>query len=68
MMRLNLLWLFAFVALLLGGCSSPAGKEKQAKYVFFFIGDGMGVAQVAGAEFYEGAGQSGTGYSSIVFY
>lgn len=67
MMRLNLLWLFAFVALLLGGCSSPAGKEKQAKYVFFFIGDGMGVAQVAGAEFYEGAGQSGTGIRQLSF-
>ena len=66
MMRLNFL-LVLILTLLLVGCVSPAGKEKQAKYVFFFIGDGMGVSQVASAEFYEGAGQPGTGIRSLSF-
>ena len=31
---------------------SDAPKEKKAKYVFYFIGDGMGVNQVNGTEMY----------------
>ena len=29
-----------------------AKKEKRAKYVFYFIGDGMGINQVNGTEMY----------------
>lgn len=35
--------------------------------MFFFIGDGMGVSQVANAEFYGGAGQPGPGGRSLSF-
>lgn len=35
--------------------------------MFFFIGDGMGVSQVASAEFYGGAGQPGPGGRSLSF-
>ena len=43
---------FAIVAVaLLPGCQQ-APKEKKAKYVFYFIGDGMGVNQVNGTEMY----------------
>lgn len=35
--------------------------------MFFFIGGGMGVSQVASAEFYEGAGQPGPGGRSLSF-
>lgn len=30
------------------------GFAQQAKYVFYFIGDGMGVNQVQGTELYRG--------------
>ena len=36
--------------------------------MFFFISGGMGVSQVASAEFYEGAGQPGPGGAFVVFY
>ena len=38
-----------------------AKKEKRAKYVFYFIGDGMGINQVNGTEMYlaEKAGKIG---------
>ena len=38
-----------------------AKKEKRAKYVFYFIGDGMGINQVNGTEMYlaERAGKIG---------
>lgn len=39
------------VTFILPQCSEPA-KEKKAKYVFYFIGDGMGVNQVNGTEMY----------------
>lgn len=67
MMRLNFVWVLACVAVLLGGCFSFVGEKKQAKYVFFFIGDGMGMSQVAGAEFYGCTKQSGAGMSSLSF-
>lgn len=47
-------YLLVFVAiavLALPQCCGVA-KEKKAKYVFYFIGDGMGVNQVNGAEMY----------------
>lgn len=39
------------VVFILPQCNEPA-KEKKAKYVFYFIGDGMGVNQVNGTEMY----------------
>lgn len=41
----------AVVAVLLPQCQQVS-KEKKAKYVFYFIGDGMGVNQVNGTEMY----------------
>lgn len=50
-MRLNFLLVLTLLPI---GCVSPVGKV--GKICFFFIGDGMGVSQVASAEFYESAG------------
>ena len=41
------------LCILVAGCSS--NKEPQVKYVFYFIGDGMGVNQVVGTNFYNAA-------------
>ena len=38
---------------------SVAANSKQAKYVFYFIGDGMGVNQVNGTEMYQAELQNG---------
>jgi len=43
---------FMAVAALLGMAVSCARQEKKAKYVFYFIGDGMGSTHVAAAEAY----------------
>ncbi len=40
---------------------------QQAKYVFFFIGDGMGVNQVHGTEMYLGELQNKIGISPLLF-
>lgn len=40
---------------------------QQAKYVFYFIGDGMGVNQVQLTEFYRAAEQGKLGTESLVF-
>lgn len=66
-MRLNFLWILVCAALLLAGCSSFFEKEKKAKYVFFFIGDGMGIVQVASAEFYGGTDLPNTGVRQLSF-
>ena len=49
MKRLTYLMLFLLVAL--------AAKAQQAKYVFYFIGDGMGLNQVNTTEMYLGEQQ-----------
>ena len=38
---------------------SVAANGQQAKYVFYFIGDGMGVNQVNGTEMYQAELQNG---------
>lgn len=50
------------VAILFPQPSDAAGKERRAKYVFYFIGDGMGMNQVNGTEMYmaEKEGRIGT--------
>ena len=47
MRKLTLFTLFAILAML-------TGFAQQPKYVFYFIGDGMGVNQVQGTELYRG--------------
>lgn len=42
-------------------------KTPQAKYIFYFIGDGMGVNQVNAAEIYLGQVQNGSGTSPLCF-
>lgn len=46
-------WLsFVIIAVIVLPQCQNAPKEKKAKYVFYFIGDGMGVNQVNGTEMY----------------
>ena len=54
--------LFALLALL-----SVAAYGQQAKYVFYFIGDGMGVNQVQGTEYFRGELEGKIGISPILF-
>lgn len=42
-------------------------QAQQAKYVFYFIGDGMGVNQVNGTEMYISANQGRIGYEPLLF-
>jgi alkaline phosphatase len=42
------------IAIFFMGCASTP-KEPKAKYVFLFIGDGMGLAQIQAAELYKAA-------------
>lgn len=44
-----------------------SGLAQQAKYVFYFIGDGMGVNQVHGTEMYLGEIQGKIGISPLLF-
>lgn len=46
------LFLFAVIAVMVLPQCGQVAKEKKAKYVFYFIGDGMGVNQVNGTEMY----------------
>lgn len=56
----------AVVAFLLPQCQQVA-KEKKAKYVFYFIGDGMGVNQVNGTEMYLAEKQGRIGVEALNF-
>ena len=40
---------------------------QQAKYVFYFIGDGMGINQVQGTEIYRAELKKKTGISPLLF-
>lgn len=57
--------LFALVALFIA--TSCQAKSKVPKYIFYFIGDGMGVNQVNAAEIYLGQVQHGSGTSPLCF-
>ena len=50
--------LFTFSIFLFSSCYQPP-QEPKAKYVFLFIGDGMGLAQVIAAEGYQSAMMGG---------
>ncbi len=54
-----------FIALFIASISIHA--ESKAKYVFFFIGDGMGVNQVNAAETYLGAVEGRIGIKELCF-
>lgn len=55
--------LFLFFALY----AFAASFAQQAKYVFFFIGDGMGVNQVEGTELYRGEMEGRIGIAPLLF-
>lgn len=61
MRKVAYLLVFVVMAVVLLPQCQNAPKEKKAKYVFYFIGDGMGVNQVNGTEMYlaEKEGQIG---------
>ena len=60
--------LFVFISvLLLFGCTAPPKTPSQkAKYVFFFIGDGMGLAHTCLAEAYLGAKNNKPGNQKLM--
>ena len=55
------LFILALLTVLLGGCS----RAPEAKYVFYLIGDGMGINQVIGTQEYNEA--TGNGPAAINF-
>ena len=59
MKKLSLLLSFLLLVL--------SGYAQQAKYVFYFIGDGMGVNQVQGTELYRGELEGKIGITPIWF-
>lgn len=59
MKKLSLLLSFLLLVL--------SGYAQQAKYVFYFIGDGMGVTQVQGTELYRGELEGKIGITPIWF-
>ena len=59
MKKLSLLLSFLLLVL--------SGYAQQAKYVFYFIGDGMGVNQVQGTELYRGELEGKIGITPILF-
>lgn len=44
--------LFVLIAIFISSCGEQTPPEKKAKYVFYFIGDGMGAAHLQMAEAY----------------
>lgn len=56
-----------FLLLLTLICGNSIIAQKRAKYVFYFIGDGMGVNQVNGAETYLAAREGRIGTAPLLF-
>jgi len=56
-----------FVYLLLVALLAINIQAQQAKYVFYFIGDGMGVNQINGTEMYIAANQGRIGIEPLLF-
>ncbi|MBR3283894.1 MAG: alkaline phosphatase [Alloprevotella sp.] len=59
--------IFYFLFILTFLVGNDAYAQKRAKYVFYFIGDGMGVNQVNGAETYLAAREGIIGTSPLLF-
>ncbi len=67
-MRIKLLSLLIAILSIVSFSSCDCCKEKEAKYVFYFIGDGMGFTQVVAAEYYSAFLEDGRiGNNSISF-
>ena len=63
MRKLLFIWLVGVLVFLFESCSEP----RQVKYVFYFIGDGMGVNQVNGTEMYLAERDSVIGVKGLSF-
>lgn len=63
MRKLLFIWLVGVLVSLFESCSEP----RQVKYVFYFIGDGMGVNQVNGTEMYLAERDSVIGVKGLNF-
>ena len=57
---------FAFIAIFVFVSCQLQPEEPKAKYVFYFIGDGMGLSQVIAAEAFQAA-SSGEDYTPLSF-
>ncbi len=58
---------FLLIVVFLATAAFAFSAEKRAKYVFYFIGDGMGVNQVNAAETYLGALEGRIGVKELCF-
>ncbi len=67
MKRIVYLLTFLTVVVVLFPQCQQASKEKKAKYVFYFIGDGMGVNQVNGTEMYLAEKEGRIGVKALNF-
>lgn len=67
MRRIVYLLTFLTVVMVLFPQCQQASKEKKAKYVFYFIGDGMGVNQVNGTEMYLAEKEGRIGVKALNF-
>ncbi len=59
------IYIFLAALLLLMG-HGPASAQQTAKYIFIFIGDGMGVAQRRAAELFLASAQKGSGEAKLL--
>lgn len=66
MKQMNQILRIVFLSVFLSGCMGKAEPGK-AKYVFYFIGDGMGVNQVIGTEMYLAELEGRIGTKSLSF-
>lgn len=67
MRKLFYLFMFAVITVLVLPQCGQVAKENKAKYVFYFIGDGMGVNQVTGTEMYLAQKRGMIGVESLNF-
>lgn len=67
MRKLFYLFMFAVITVLVLPQCGQVAKENKAKYVFYFIGDGMGVNQVTGTEMYLAQKKGVIGVESLNF-
>lgn len=61
-----IVWIIIIAGISLSGCNPKQGNTK-AKYVFYFIGDGMGIQQIELAQAYLASKQNITGNADLSF-
>lgn len=68
MKKINIIVLIAasILAVTLTGCN-PAGKDVEAKYVFYFIGDGMGFQHITATQAFVAAQNDAKGNAPLSF-